>query len=126
MLNPPPSPAPSPNGRPAWYPVLERAIPQLVAWARAGKDPELRADLVIDDLPDHLLGPVHEQLERGDNFLTEFFEHVPPAGDFRVWFGTFFQRLRFDLDTMYSEGGDDVGKDGATPEKSVDVGEPAK
>lgn len=123
MIEPPrPPAAPAANGRPAWYPLLERAIPHLVAWARAEKDPELRADVVIDDLPDDMLGPVHEQLSRGDNFFTEFMANVPAAEPFRPWFGAFFQRLKFDLDTMYTEGDDEPEKSDAPAQPMVDGG----
>jgi hypothetical protein len=101
MLPPVPPPTTPANGRPAWFPLLERAIPSLLGWAKAAKDPELRADLVIDDLPDNLLGPVHEQLSRGEDFLAEFFANVPAAEASRQWFVAFFLRLRADLDTMY-------------------------
>lgn len=124
MLPPTPKPPAPVDGRPAWYPVLERALPQLVAWARAAKEPELRADLVLDDLPDHLLGPVHEQLLRGEEFVAEFMMHVPAAEPFRPWFVAFFARLRLGLDTMYTEGDEPAaGGNGeaSTPATSAEV-----
>lgn len=93
----PPGGAPMQNppdpDRPAWWPVFGRAVPQLLEWAKAGKDPELRADFVLDELPDEYLGPVYEQLSRGDVFMEEFLAAVPAARPHRQWFDDFFVRI---------------------------------
>lgn len=96
---------PAPDGRPAWFPLLERALPSLVKWAHEEKDPELRADVVIEDLPDRFLAPIHEQLKRGPAFVSEFLEHVPDARAHRDWFGAFFARILEDLESMWIEDG---------------------
>jgi len=100
--------------RPPWYPHLERMIPTLVQWAAADKDPEVRADFVLEELPDRLLGPIHELLLRGPEFAAEFFDNVPQALDYREWFGQFFGRLLEGLEAWYQ--GDEGDGDGELEE----------
>ncbi|MGE0160723.1 MAG: hypothetical protein AB7T31_15050 [Gemmatimonadales bacterium] len=104
--------------RPEWYPMIERAIPSMLSWARSGKDPELRADLVVEDLPDNMLGPIHEQLQR-EGFLGEFVANVPEAGPLQAWFGEFFGRIRQALDDMWVE-------EGAAAATETSIDEPEK
>lgn len=100
--NPPEVPKLSPpKNPPAWYPLMQRFIPQLLKWARSGTDPELRAALVLEELPDRFLGPIHEQLKRGDEFAAEFLSAVPEAQDVREWFGVFFAAMLEGLDEMW-------------------------
>lgn len=101
-----------PTDAPAWYPLLERSIPQLLKWAQDGMDPELRADLVLEELPDRYLGPIHETLQRPE-FTAEFLAAVPQAQDVREWFGKFFSRILEGLEAMWEpeleEGADPGG-----------------
>ncbi|MGE0347387.1 MAG: hypothetical protein AB7N73_14955 [Gemmatimonadales bacterium] len=121
MAPPRPSSSNGAAARPPWYALLERGLPQLLAWARDGKDPELRADVIVEDLPDHYLGPVHEQLARGAPFLEEFLAHVPEARPHGEWFRAFFARVLADLEAMFQDADQETNGAADAPSSSVDT-----
>lgn len=82
--------------RPAWYGFLAGVVPQAVRWAAAGKDPQLRGDLVVDELEDEQLGPVKEVLT-SPAFRDEFFRHFPAARDHVAWFDALFHRIVYNI-----------------------------
>lgn len=90
-----------PDGAPEWWPLVERVVPQLLRWAANGNDAELRADLVLEEVPDDYLPVLHAQLQRGDEFRAEFFRMVPAAQEHREWFVDFFDRMHVELDAMW-------------------------
>jgi len=99
-LNRPPAPAPAPapraapdDGRPGWWPQFGSVVPQLLGWARKGGDPEAYADFLLQEVPDTALGPIHNHLSRGDEFLREWHAAVPEAASYAEWFERFFRRL---------------------------------
>ena len=109
MQNPPTPPAAAAAGpqpaRPVWYQLIARGIPQLLAWAAEGKGPELRAQLMLEDLPEQYLEGIFEQLSRGDAFLTEFIDQVPQAAPHRDWFRRFFGEIYTTMREWAQEGG---------------------
>lgn len=93
----PPAGAAAPAGaepdRPSWWPTFGSAIPQLLGWAAAGKSPEVYADFLVEEVPDHLLGPIYEEVSRGDDFIREFHAAVPAAANHADWFARLFARM---------------------------------
>lgn len=90
--------------RPSWYPLLQRAIPQLLTWAEQEKDPALRAAIILEDLDDAYLEPVYGELARGDAFLGEFITQVPAAVPHREWFRVFFGTIYAEMRGWLEDG----------------------
>lgn len=78
---------------PDWYECFKPVIPKLISWARSGSNPELRARLILEDVPDQLFNPLARAL-RSDDFLQEFIEYVPEGAGLEDWFRIFFDELR--------------------------------
>lgn len=87
----------APIDRPPWFAIFGPVIPALLGWARAGKDPQLRAELVLDELADEQLGLVHSYLS-AEGFSADFFRHVPDAAQTQDWFGAFFDAVLAGID----------------------------
>ncbi len=123
---PGPAPAPQPQGppveRPDWFPIFEPVIPQLLGWARAGKDATLRAEYVLDELPAHMIDPVYHFLT-AEGFSAEFFATVQPAAEFREWFGAFFDSMlagiALDVPAELVAGDDRASEEEATPDDAA-------
>ncbi len=109
MTDPPGGKPPQPR----WFPMLERMVPQFVAWAGGQKDPELRADFVLDEIPDDYLGPIYQELSRGDEFTDEFVAFIPAAAPHREWFEVFFARILAQIRPL-DAGEVEEGTEGAT------------
>ena len=90
--HPQPTPGGAPVGAPNWHQFLAPLLPRALGWAQAGKDPELRADVLLEDLPDEQLGMVYSILS-DPNFRGEFFRTFPAAAAHTEWFDTLFRRL---------------------------------
>jgi hypothetical protein len=91
----PGAPQPTPEAgvpRPPWYPFLAPIVPQALKWAAAGKDPELRGDLIVDELRDDQVGQVYRVLAN-DSFRGEFFHTFPEAVEHQEWFDILFRRI---------------------------------
>jgi len=89
--NPPSSPQ-SP-ARPSWDVMLGPYVSTLQEWARRNKNAELRAALVSDELPAELEELLVVQLERGTDFLVEFFTLHPECRQFEPWYRLFWGNL---------------------------------
>lgn len=106
---------------PAWLPIFRPFVPQLIAWAQQGKDPELTADWVLGELPDNYLDPIGRQLDRGDEFLTEFEATMPQAAEHMEWLRPFFSRMADGLvyveespEEPAGDGSESEGEEGRT------------
>lgn len=88
---------PNPPG-PTWQQVFGPHVETMVKWASLQVDAELRADVVLEELPDPYLDVVGRSVHR-DGFLEEFLAAVPQGAPYRDWFARFFGRLREELVT---------------------------
>ena len=105
---------PDTHPRPAWDMMLLEHLPTLQGWAARGKDPGIRAQWVLDDIPEAALPLLLDQLARGEDFLQEFFHLHPAARPHEEWFRNFWA-------AMYNEF-DWKGADGE--EEELDVSDP--
>lgn len=96
----------NPQPRPEWEPLLAPFLPHLQEWAAAGKNPDLRAQLVVDDLPQPVLPLLLGQLGRGEEFLAEFFATRPETRPHETWYRMFWEAIRdqFDWEEEAPEG----------------------
>ena len=83
--------APQSQG-PPWLQMIGRHLPQLLHYARSGRNPDVVADFVAEQLPAESLGMIYQTLT-GAGFLDEFVRHVPDAREHMEWFGAFFNRV---------------------------------
>jgi len=99
----PSTPQPNPPGerprpvetvpRPPWALLLAPELPRLQKWASGGKDVELRAAVILDDLPEQAVPLLIEQLERGEEFVQEFFALFPATRPFGEWYRVLFRTI---------------------------------
>jgi len=89
-------------------------LPTIVEWARAGKDPELRADFVMDELPDVWAEPLAEWAASGVA-TTTILSQVPELGAHRDWVTLFFARLSEFADRGDNGGGEEDGATASSP-----------
>lgn len=89
LTNPPqsePMAEPSPQRhRPAWDLMLAPWLPQILKWARNDVDPVLRAEFVVDEIPEAAEHVLVEQLNRGKQFFGEFMMLHPEAKPWEAW-----------------------------------------
>jgi hypothetical protein len=76
-----------------WARVVGPRLGELLSWAGAGLNPELRAELVLEEIPPVYYGAILAELERPRMF-AEFLEGVPAAVPVRAWFERFFGSVR--------------------------------
>lgn len=95
-----PNPLPGePVPMPTWHDSVRPYIPQLVKLAQAEKDPELYADLVLDQLS----AEVYDQVERearnrtAPEFLELFLAAFPELRAYQLWCQEFFGRIHAEL-----------------------------
>lgn len=70
--------------------VLSYYLGMLVNKAKAGADPSLYADLVLDNVPDEQL---LAWLKRGDNLIDDFIASNPAVAEHRDWFVSLIQSV---------------------------------
>lgn len=87
---------------PRWPGFLGPYLPTLLTMAERGLDPELRAAVVLDEIPGGMYPAIHEELAR-EGFADEFFGAVDAAAPHRPWLERFFGSAREQL------AGDDTG-----------------
>lgn len=91
LTNPPESLPPQAGPpRPPWDFLLAPYMPNLLRWAQAGANVELRAAFVVDELPPEAEALLIQQLQRGPEFFTEFMIHHPEARPTQEWFAHFW------------------------------------
>jgi len=73
--------------------ALRPWLPTLIHWATRGADPRLRADFIVDEIPDGF-SDMLAQFVSGPEALTQFLNAFPEAMPFRVWFEGLFYGLR--------------------------------
>jgi len=73
--------------------ALRPWIPHLINWAVSGRDPQLRADFIADELPSRFSDMLDRFVGTSDA-LTVFFTRFPDAMPHRVWFEQLFRGLR--------------------------------
>lgn len=100
--NPPAGEAPQ---GPPWLQMIRPYLPQLIRYARIGRDPAVIADFVAEELPQQSLGMIYQTLT-GPGFLDEFVRVVPDAREHQEWFGRFFARV---LEWIEPPGASDTG-----------------
>lgn len=111
-----------------WRQVFGPYLPHLVRWADQGLNPELRAAVVVEEMPDRYLDVVGEAVHR-DGFLEEFLAAVPQAQPHRAWFHMFLGGLRdgiqleseVDVQESEDDGPPPGGEEEGSPE-GVEVG----
>ncbi len=116
--NPPPDNRLPEYQRPPWDAALAPALPHLLKWARDAKNPAIRAAFVADDIPDAALPALVTQMERGPEFLAEFFALHPEARQQEAWFREFWEELAGCFDY-----GDTEETPDAPPPSGVEVSE---
>lgn len=85
---PAPVPAPGggsvPTGAPAWLVHLQPHLPAILSWARAGKDPNLYAAVIVDNLP---VGAQMEVAEAAKDpmFVDKTLAVLPMFKAYSVW-----------------------------------------
>lgn len=94
----PPDVAPNPE---PWQRMIAPYVPHLMKWAQLGSDPEMRARLVLEEIPDAQLDQLAEAVYQ-DGFLEEFLAAVPAAQPHRPWFSMFYGELRDGMDDIYT------------------------
>lgn len=112
---------PNQNPRPGWDMALSQFVPTLQSWASQDKDARLRAEIVVDDLPQQVLPMLVEQLGRGEVFMQEFFSLHPETKPFEGWYRAFWQAVadQFDWEAEDSDADDDDGNQDDGPEKET-------
>lgn len=96
-------------------------VPTLLGWANADSDPEIRADFVVDELPDKWLAMLGRFCAQPDA-LTAFLNRYPRTMEHRVWFERFFAGLR--LNFGLGEDGRPTGDDDGDGRPEVGTGAP--
>lgn len=93
MTNPPNQVQGSqPPQGPPWLQMMAPYLPQLLRYAKLGRDPNVIADFVAEELPAQHLGLIYQTLS-DPSFPDTFVQHVPPAGEHVEWFTEFFGRV---------------------------------
>ena len=91
--------------------ALKRFVPALVSWAEAGKDPDVRASLIIDELPTIWVQELDKFLiTQGGSAVTTVLGWYPELQPHRTWTAALIEALRPDPD------------DGEATEVEVEVG----
>lgn len=93
-------------------------MPTLIDWAVSGKDPRLRADLIVDELPPRYVDMLETFIAQ-PNSLTLFLTRFPQAGDHRVWFEQLFRGLSYAFGLS-----DEEEEDGNGPSVELGTGSP--
>lgn len=106
---------------PLWHQVFGPYVGEMVKWASLGLNPELRAALVLEELPEEYVDVVGEAVHR-DGFVEEFVQAVPQAEPHSSWFRIFFSGLQEGIEL--EPEADDVG--GRTEVPTPDRGEDAE
>lgn len=88
--------------RPPWDILIGPYLPAIFKWAREGKNPELRAEFVVDELTPQAESIVLEQLRRGPAFFSEFMILHPEARPWEEWLAAFW----LELANQFEWGGD--------------------
>lgn len=130
---PPAAPAPASgvqqpkgNGAMFGFDVLggfkPKAIEFLIGKARAGADPTLYADVILDNVPDMAL-PLLEQLVRGD-VVENLAQFDPRVKDFAEWFRALGEAVASGLAELRAPEDDtaDAAKPGRIPAAGVEPG----
>lgn len=85
-----------PAGPYAWLAKVQPYFGQLVQLAKLDKDPELYADVILDQLPEEFV-PELEEAAKDPAFVSEVLNRVAEARMYRGWFEPFLVRLRTQL-----------------------------
>lgn len=84
------------SGPYSWLGKVQPYFAQLVNLAKLDKDPELYADVVLDQLPDEFVAEL-EEAAKDPAFVQEVLSRVSEARMYRGWFEAFLTRLRAQL-----------------------------
>lgn len=94
---PPVTPNRDPS-EPSWVPFMAQSVPSLLQLARAGRDPNTYAVVLLDQLPEPAVEYLGRLLGEGDSFRDSFYLRFPEtAADHRYWFDQLFDALRAEL-----------------------------
>lgn len=73
-----------PAGSPTWLLHLQPHLPAILSWARAGKDPNLYAAVIVDNLPQGAQMEVAEAA-KAEDFVEKTLTALPMFQPFSVW-----------------------------------------
>jgi hypothetical protein len=93
-------PAPVTTG-PVWINALRPALPLMLSWARAGKDPSIKAANTVDDLSDQIREMIAVQAEE-PNFVASVIEAIPEMSqtpELQTWFNVYLGTIQEMLTT---------------------------
>jgi hypothetical protein len=81
----------------AWLPQLRRFLPYVLQWAKAGRDPGIKAAFVIDELDD-TQADLLADIALTDTFVSDVLTYVPEllgaTPDVREWVTQFLESVR--------------------------------
>lgn len=89
---PEPQPTMDPNA-PSWMVHLQPHIPTLLGWARMGKDPELYAAVILDNLDPGAALEV-EEAAQADDFVEKTFAALPMFKPYSAWAKSILQHIK--------------------------------
>ena len=98
---------------PAWLPYLRPTVPLLLKYARSGKDAQIKAANMIDDLSEENRRLIAAFAE-AENFVDQVITHIPEfqAPELKEWFVVFFSTVQ-DMLTEPEEGSPMDNHDGS-------------
>jgi hypothetical protein len=76
--------------QPGWNVLFRPYLPMLLKWARMDADHELRAAIVVDELPPEAEAIMIAQLRKGPEFMAEFMALNPEARPWEPWLRKFW------------------------------------
>lgn len=110
-LPPPDSAAPV---RPGWAVWLAPYVPTLVRWAQARKDPEARAEIILDEIPQEVLPNFLALIQQGPSFVDLLAIHFPELAPYRPWLAAVVGAMRDSFEWELYD--DDAGEAAEAPE----------
>lgn len=85
-----------------WYPFLAPHLRKLVSWADAGKDPQLRAWVWLEDIPESYYATIFDELSR-PGFRDELYT-IQGLPERRAWMDAFLETVLEELSPDVSDG----------------------
>lgn len=112
-MQPPPTQAALPEGGPTWLIHLRPHLPQILQWARMGKDPELYAEVILDNMDPGAQIQVGQEA-KDPNFVSKTLAALPMFAPYSAWATAVLTNIK-DLLT------EEEPKDGSDPEEEETV-----
>lgn len=88
--------SPVPAGAPSWLAHLQPHLPAILSWARAGKDPNLYAAVIVDNLPPGAQMEVAEAA-KDPQFVEKTLGALPMFKPFSVWARQVLEAMKLQL-----------------------------